>query len=129
VGIKIMVLHQKLILCLATIFGFVGVGGKSFAQSQPSMRGSSFEKVLRQSFEVSQNSTLCYAQTNTPRTFDLTRLCGSVGVESNSGGVSSYSGGSNPSASPSGVCNVPSDTASDGSRCGGRAASEKKGGR
>ncbi len=27
------------------------------------------------------------------------------------------------------ACNVPSDTASDGSRCGGRAASERPGGK
>jgi hypothetical protein len=43
------------------------------------------------------------------------------------GGASyhSYPSGS----SSSGVCNVPSDVARDGSRCGGRAASEKRGGR
>ncbi|OUL25452.1 hypothetical protein BV378_15390 [Nostoc sp. RF31YmG] len=88
---------------------------------------------------------LCYVTTKTPTNFDLSRLCGFVSAPSTSGGNSrNYSSGSNsvksnfggdsyPSyptgVTPSKVCNVPSDIASDGSRCGGRAASEKQGGR
>jgi hypothetical protein len=130
-----MVCYERLILSLAAVAALVNMGGESFAQSQPRMYSSggksNFEKVLRQSFPVSSHSTGCYAQTNTPRKFDLTRLCGSVMAESNLSGAgdsaSSYSGGSN--ASSSGICNTPNDIASNGSRCGGRAASEKKGGR
>lgn len=129
-----MVCYQRLILSLAAVAALVGMGGESFAQSQPmhlSGAKSDFEKVLHQSFPVSSYSTGCYAQTNTPRKFDLTRLCGAVTAESNLGsagdGASSFSGSLNPR--PSGTCNVASDIASDGSRCGGRAASEKKGGR
>ena len=33
-----------------------------------------------------------------------------------------------PTIATAGPCNVPSDTASDGSRCGDRAASERPGG-
>jgi hypothetical protein len=46
------------------------------------------------------------------------------GVVSSGGGSGSSSG-----SSGSGRCNVPSDIAADGSRCGGRAASERPGGR
>ncbi|NJN13341.1 MAG: hypothetical protein HC815_37685, partial [Richelia sp. RM1_1_1] len=64
--------------------------------------------------------------TSTPKTFDLSRLCGfkpSPLPSSNVGGsVSSTSSGG-------GSCNVPSDRDSNGNRCGGRAASERKGGR
>lgn len=70
---------------------------------------------------------VCYAETNTPKTFDLSRLCGFEASP-----LPSYSGGGSSrasSSSGSGKCNVPSDRASDGSRCGGRAASVKKGGR
>ena len=129
-----MVCYQRLILSMAAVAALIGISGKSFAQTQPthsSAAKSSLEKVLRQSFEVTRFNSLCYAQTHTPKTFDLTRLCGAVTAESNpsgtSGGVSSSSSGSNPN--PSGDCNTPDDIASDGSRCGGRAASEKKGGR
>jgi hypothetical protein len=130
-----MVCYQRLILSLAAVAALVGMGGESFAQSKP-MRSpgakSNFEKVLRRSFAPTRLNSVCYAQTNTARKFDLTRLCGAVTSESNlggtDGGVSSSSGSSNPK--PSGTCNVASDIiASDGSRCGGRAASEKKGGR
>jgi hypothetical protein len=74
----------------------------------------------------------CYAQTHNTRNFDLTRLCGFIPTSSSSSG--GYTGGGgyssgNSSGGSGGVCNVPSDTASDGSHCGGRAASEKKGGR
>jgi len=50
---------------------------------------------------------------------------GDGGGSLSSGTVSSGGGG----GSSSGPCNNPSDRASDGSRCGGRAASERSGGR
>jgi hypothetical protein len=74
-----------------------------------------------------QSVSNCYAQTNNNRKFDLTRLCGSVPTSSPTG-AGNYSSG-NSSSGSSGVCNVPTDIASDGSLCGGRAASGKKGGR
>ncbi|MEB3218434.1 MAG: hypothetical protein VKN72_19675 [Nostocales cyanobacterium 94392] len=77
--------------------------------------------------KVSGQSFVCYAQTSTPKTFDLSRLCGfkpSASSSETGGGSSSTS-----SSSGNGRCNVASDRASDGSLCGGRAASERKGGR
>jgi uncharacterized membrane protein YgcG len=85
---------------------------------------------------------LCYVTTKTPTNFDLSRLCGFVGAPSSTSGGTSFGGGNYPSGgtsfggssyrnggASSGVCNSPSDIASDGSRCGGRASSEKRGGR
>jgi hypothetical protein len=52
---------------------------------------------------------------------------GAIGGGGGSGGrVSSGSGGGEGSSGP---CNSPDDRASDGSRCGGRAASVRPGGR
>jgi hypothetical protein len=76
--------------------------------------------------DLNQNTPNCYAQTNNTRAFDLTRLCGFTPKTSPTGGGYSTSGGTPPST---GVCNTPDDRASNGSRCGGRAASERKGGR
>jgi hypothetical protein len=67
----------------------------------------------------------CYVQTGNARSFDLTRLCGFISSPSATSTDDNYSGG----GSSTGVCNVPSDRASDGSRCGGRAASRREGGR
>ncbi|WP_416667877.1 hypothetical protein [Egbenema bharatensis] len=53
---------------------------------------------------------------NSPYTFEVFRF----------GGMSSGEGGG---SSGGGNCNTPGDTAADGSRCGGRAASERPGGR
>ena len=89
-----------------------------------------FEKSLHyhrfQNIGRTQSVSNCYAQTSNNRKFDLTRLCGSVPTSSPTGG-SGFT--SNSPGGSIGVCNEPSDTASDGSRCGGRAASGKKGGR
>ncbi|MEA5595745.1 hypothetical protein [Rivularia sp. UHCC 0363] len=78
------------------------------------------------SSKTSGQTFVCYAQTSTPKTFDLSRLCGfkpspSVSETGGSGGTVTGSG--------SGRCDTPNQTASDGSLCGGRAASERKGGR
>ncbi|MBW4661003.1 MAG: hypothetical protein KME15_20190 [Drouetiella hepatica Uher 2000/2452] len=65
--------------------------------------------------------------TNSPYTFLPFRLGGSTNPEGSSGSSGSSSGGSGGSAG-SGGCQVGSDIASDGSQCGGRAASERPGG-
>lgn len=135
--------------CKPLVFGaastvlIVTLAGSAVAQTQPG-----FEQALYKSLypTVSNNSLICYAETNTPNTFDLTRLCGFVSTpssvstspsvsappSSNSsyGGASynRFSGGSGGGTS-TGRCNTPNDTASDGSRCGGRAASERRGGK
>lgn len=77
--------------------------------------------------EANGQTFVCYAETNTPKTFDLSRLCGfeASPLPSTTGG----GGGIASSSSGSGKCNVPNDRASDGSRCGDRAASKRKGGR
>jgi hypothetical protein len=79
---------------------------------------------------------ICYMQDNQGQMFDLTSLCGLVASPGSSGsssfGAGGYSGGnfsSSGSGSGSGVCNVPSDRDARGNRCGGRAASERAGGR
>ncbi|MBH8564440.1 hypothetical protein I8748_20015 [Nostoc sp. CENA67] len=105
-----------------------------FAGSAVAQTSGSFEQALYQSLYpvASNDSLICYAETNTPNTFDLTRLCGSVSTppssNSNYGGGASYNTFSGGSTS-TGRCNTPNDIASDGSRCGGRAASERPGGR
>jgi hypothetical protein len=115
----------------------------AFAQKKPG-----FEEALYKGgyITTSSDSLICYAETNTPNTFDLTRLCGFVSTFSPSGGgygVPGYSkspsgGGyygvpdysNSPSGgSSSGRCNTADDIASDGSRCGGRASDRKPGGR
>ena len=79
--------------------------------------------------DLNQNAPSCYPQTNN-KDFDLTRLCGFVPTSSLSGGGYSGGGGySSNSGGGSGVCNTPNDRASNGNRCGDRAASERKGGR
>lgn len=131
--------------CKPLVFGatstisIVILAGSAVAQTQPG-----FEQALYKSLypTVSNNSLICYAETNTPNTFDLTRLCGFVSTPTPSsvstspssnnsyGGASfnKFSGGSGGGTS-TGKCNTPNDTASDGSRCGGRAASERRGGK
>jgi hypothetical protein len=71
----------------------------------------------------------CFVQTETPTRFDLSRLCGIAPANAtvNSSEGSGYS--SNGGGSSGGICNTPTDRARDGSLCGGRAASERKGGR
>lgn len=130
--------------CKPLVFGaastvlIVTLASSAVAQTQPG-----FEQALYKSLYPtgSNDSFICYAETDTPNTFDLTRLCGSVSTpssvsappSSNSsyGGASynRFSGGSGGGTSTSGRCNTPNDTASDGSRCGGRAASERRGGK
>jgi hypothetical protein len=60
---------------------------------------------------------------NSPYTFEAFRF---GGMRSGEGGGGSRGGGG---GSGGGNCNTPGDTAADGSRCGGRAASERAGGR
>lgn len=99
----------------------------AFAQNKPG-----FEEALYKGgyIPTSSDSLICYAQTNTLSTFDLTRLCGFVSTFAPSGSDYSTPGYSNsPSGGSSGRCNTANDTASDGSRCGGRAADRKPGGR
>ncbi|MEH2419714.1 MAG: hypothetical protein V7K48_01815 [Nostoc sp.] len=141
--------------CKPLVFGatstisIVMLAGSAVAQTQPG-----FEQALYKSLypTVSNNSLICYAETNTPNTFDLTRLCGFVSTPSSVSTSPSVSTPSSVSTSPSsnssyggasynrfsggsgggtstGICNTPNDTASDGSRCGGRAASERRGGK
>jgi len=103
----------------------VGVfGGSVTAQVRSN---SSFERALYAGgFDVAVgDGLLCYAKTDTPNTFDLSRLCGfiQVGSQDNGGFSSGYSGGGSR-----GICRYPSDIARDGSRCGGRASSDKEGG-
>ncbi|MHC5615458.1 MAG: hypothetical protein ACYTXA_31950 [Nostoc sp.] len=111
-----------------------------FASSATAQNQSSFEEALqRNNYPTAKgNSFICYAETNTPNTFDLSRLCGSVpaplSVNSPSASVPAPLLVNSPSASverntSSGPCNVPDDIARDGSRCGGRAASVRPGGK
>lgn len=74
----------------------------------------------------------CFAE-SLGTTFDLSRICGyapsaPVGIEGG-GFVGGSSAGSGGGGGADGPCNVPSDIAGDGKRCGGRAASERRGGR
>ena len=78
------------------------------------------------------NPPSCFAE-SLGTTFDLSRICGyapssPVSIEGGSfvGGSSAGGGGGGVAGGP---CNVPSDIAGDGRRCGGRAASERSGGR
>jgi hypothetical protein len=117
------------IACIASILGFVN-------SVDAQMKRSVEENIQTYEYPAIEPDVnlLCYVTTKTPTNFDLGRLCGFVAapspVSSNysdgySGGGSSYPGG----GSSSGVCNYPDDIASDGSRCGGRAASERRGGK
>ena len=128
--------------CKPLVFGaistisIVTLAGSAVAQTQPG-----FEQALKSLYPTgSNNSLICYAETDTPNTFDLTRLCGSVSAPSSvstpSSSNSSYGGASynrfssgSGGGTSTGRCNTPNDTASDGSRCGGRAASERRGGK
>jgi hypothetical protein len=107
----------------------VGVFGGSVAARVEG--NSSFERALYVGgYDVAVgDGLLCYAKTDTPNTFDLSRLCGfiQVGSQDNGGFGSGYSGGGSRGRSR-GVCRYPGDIASDGSRCGGRSSSDKEGG-
>lgn len=95
-------------------------------------RGGFEEALQYRNFPITEyDSSLCYAKTDSPKTFDLTRLCGFVGtpVSTDNSVYSGGGGGSYGGGVSSGKCNYSSDIASDGSRCGGRASSEKTGGR
>ncbi|QLE42208.1 hypothetical protein FD723_18485 [Nostoc sp. C052] len=136
---------RSLLLVLSVASTIIGLANSATAQAQPG-----FEKALHNSnYPTASNEALCYAKTDTPSTFDLSRLCGLISAPTVNNGSASYrnfsTGGiSSPApvntssssygsfsagSTSSGVCNVPSDTARDGSRCGGRAASERRGGR
>ncbi|MFM5887432.1 MAG: hypothetical protein ACKOQS_03935, partial [Dolichospermum sp.] len=65
---------------------------------------------------------------STQRIFVTVIIC--LMITSCSGGTSSNTSGSGgTSSNTSGRCNSPDDRAADGSRCGGRAASVRPGGR
>lgn len=105
----------------------LAVSYPAVAQNQPGL-----EKALEyRNFPATEyDSPFCYANTDSPKTFDLTRLCGGIASPASFNGGGTSGGGSNYGASTgSGKCNYSSDTASDGSRCGGRAASRKRGGK
>ncbi|MBD2570019.1 hypothetical protein [Anabaena lutea] len=110
-------------LCSITVFAGSAAGQVTLNRG--------FERALRVGgYDTAiGDSLICYAETNTASTFDLSRLCGIVPARSSgndgyTGSGSGYSGGGSD-----GVCNFPDDIARDGSRCGGRARSEKPGGR
>lgn len=133
------------VLSVVSIASIIG-----FASSAAARIPSNFEGSLQyHSYPTAAPATnlFCYAKTNTRTTFDLARLCGFVTTPS----PTSSNGGRTPSSTPSpassfgsgtpsgasyrgggtssGVCNVPTDIARDGSQCGGRAASERPGGK
>ncbi|MEH1844245.1 MAG: hypothetical protein V7L25_04340 [Nostoc sp.] len=153
--------------CKPLVFGaastvlIVTLASSAVAQTQPG-----FEQALYKSLYPtgSNDSFICYAETDTPNTFDLTRLCGSVSTPSsvsaspsvsipssvftfpsvsipssvstfpssnNSYGGASYNkfSGDSGGGTSTGRCNTPNDTAIEGSRCGGQAASERRGGK
>ncbi|MEH2100914.1 MAG: hypothetical protein V7K76_14410 [Nostoc sp.] len=130
---------RSLLLAINVASTVIVLASSASAQSQPG-----FEEALHKSnYPIGSNETLCYAKTDTPNTFDLSRLCGFVSAPMPVSNVStSYNRLSGDSShggtgytkfstggTSSGVCNFPSDIARDGSRCGGRAASERPGGR
>jgi uncharacterized membrane protein YgcG len=98
----------------------------------------------RVSQQLAEEQFICFMHTNAGDSMDLRSLCGE-GSDNYSGGSGSASSNSSSSSSSSsssrsyssgggsssssGVCNVPSDRDSAGRRCGGRAASERPGGR
>lgn len=115
---------RSLLLIFSVAFT-IGTTSSAFGQSQ-----SDFEKALQQNrYPTASNEAICYAKTDAPSTFDLSRLCGSAVVPTSTSG--GYSGSSyrylSTGGTSNGVCNVPSDIARDGSRCGGRAANERLG--
>lgn len=126
--------YKPLVFGATSTISIVMLAGSAVAQTQPN-----FEQALYKSLYPtgSNNSFICYAETNTPNTFDLTRLCGFVSAPSSvstpSSSNSSYGGASynrfSGGGTSTGRCNTPNDIASDGSRCGGRAASERPGGK
>ena len=92
--------------------------------------------------DVDAGDLSCYMVSRSGNTLDLARLCGSVrsinynGQVTGTGGAAITPRGLNgqnaqnrQSSSNGGICNTPDDIARDGSRCGGRAASERQGGR
>lgn len=135
--------NMRFLLLIFGVTSTISLAG--FASSVAAQNQSSFEEALQTSnYPTARgNNFICYAETDTPNTFDLSRLCGSVpaplSVNSRSAplpvnGVYNGADYSKPSASverntSSGVCNVPDDIARDGKRCGGRAASVRPGGR
>ncbi|MFM6341718.1 MAG: hypothetical protein ACKPGP_13800 [Dolichospermum sp.] len=59
----------------------------------------------------------------------ITSCSGGTSSNTSGGGTSSNTSGGGTSSNTSGRCNSPDDRAADGSRCGGRAASVRPGGR
>lgn len=110
-------------VCLkALVFSGV-VAGAAIASPYP------YPQVSR---ATAENQLRCFMHMPTGSSLNLESICNYVPiiVAAPSGGGSSSSGSSSGGGgSSSGRCNVASDRASDGSLCGGRAASERPGGR
>ncbi|MDZ8138850.1 MAG: hypothetical protein RM049_26700 [Nostoc sp. DedQUE04] len=130
---------RSLLLVLSVASTVTAFASSVLAQSQPGLE----EALQGSNYPTGSNEALCYAKTDAPSTFDLSRLCGLIskpmlinntaitGASYNRlpSDSSTYSGNSyrnfSSGSTSSGVCNVPSDIARDSSRCGGRAASER----
>lgn len=111
------------VVCLKTILLSCAAAGAAIASPYPQVSRATAENQLR-----------CFMHMPTGSSLNLESICNYfpviVAAPSGGGGGSSSSGTSGGGgSSSSGRCNVASDTASDGSRCGGRAASERSGGR
>jgi len=115
------------VVCLQTLLFSCAVAGAAIASPYPQVSSATAENQLR-----------CFMHMPTGSSLNLESICnyvpvvvaapsGGGGGSTSSGSVSSGGGGGGGSSS--GSCNNPSDTASDGSRCGGRAASARPGGR
>lgn len=92
--------------------------------------GYPFPTVTRR---VAERDLPCYMHNpGRPTSLNLARLCGNIPLPTAAPASSAPSTNSNMAVSGSGdggVCNVPSDRDSSGRLCGGRAASERAGGR
>jgi uncharacterized membrane protein YgcG len=115
-------------VCLETVLLSCAVAGAAISAPYPQVSRATAENQLRCFMHMPTGSS----------SLNLESLCGyvpTVAVSAGGGGGGSLSsgtvssGGGGGGGSSSGPCNVASDRASDGSLCGGRAASERSGGR
>lgn len=103
----------------------------SGARARVSDRTSGFSSTLGAGYSPVVNRLdppICFMQNPAGQMLDMTSICGFAGsspATSFSSGGFSGTGGS----SGDGPCNTPDDVDSAGRRCGGRAASERAGGR
>jgi hypothetical protein len=110
---------------VATFFGLSVSALPSSAQSIPSERWNAALSAVAHGAGKS-------GSTNSPYTFLPFRFGGSLdseGASSSGSGGSSASSSGGSGGSGGGPCQVSSDRASNGSRCGARAASARQGGR